>query len=182
MMKKTVMALCFVFMAFVFGGCGGKGTTPASAEPAIPTQPLVMMSATPEAPEAQAAAEEGCTVEANGYRIDVLSAEQGTDYFGNPVAIVKYLFTNNNSSPASFWEVAKDTVSQNGVSMSNEGVVVDGAEFYTFTQPVSNGQSVAVQYAYPLSGSAAPLNVTIAVYNYSVQATLASSSCTLTIK
>lgn len=175
------MVLCFILMAFVFGGCGGTGTTPASAEPAIPTQPLVMMSATPEAPEAQTV-EEGCTVEANGYKIDVLSAEQGTDYFGNPVAIVKFLFTNNNSSPAAFWEVAKDTVSQNGVSMSNEGVVVDGADFYTFTQPVSNGQSVQVQYAYPLTGSAAPLNVTIAVYNYSLQATLASSSCTLTIK
>lgn len=149
---------------------------PAAAQEQAASQMAVQTLADP-APK-----NEGCTVEANGYVIKVDSAVRGKDYNGNDITIVKYLFTNNNPSGKAFWEIAKDDVSQNGRPTSNEGVVVDGEAFYTFTTPISGGQTIQVQYAYPVLDYSAPIDVTIAVYNYSSGTAISSASCSLTIE
>ena len=124
--------------------------------------------------------QETISATANGYTAEVLSAEKTKDYLGNDIIMVKYKFTNNNSASAAFWQATNQTVTQNGRSLSPDGIVCDDPYFMNSYAQVSNGQSVICSYPYPYNGDD-DLTVTISIYNYSSGTTAASSSGTIAI-
>ena len=110
-MKRITVVLCVLIMAVSFGSCSGKDATKpvtyavpdtTTVEPLSEPSPIVMFTAPEESTHASLQENlhtpnpiavtdmesVGCTVEDNGYKIEVLSAERGKDYSGNNITVV----------------------------------------------------------------------------------------------
>ena len=155
---------------------------PEAAQPAVQTLPPVpeQVPAAPAAP-----ASEPCTVKGGGYSGDVVSAFPDKDYTGADVIVVKFNFTNSNSTPNAFSNVVEVRASQDGKFLNGDYVVMDAACFgglaYNFRNSVSNGSSVSCVYAYP-STSSSPVDVSINIYNdFNSRSLLGSGSCTVAV-
>ena len=151
-------------------------------KPAVQAQPPVQ-----EAPAAQAQPAEQphsanaqendvISASANGYTIEVLSAEPSKDYSGNDIILVKYLFTNTNSTSSALWQSTDQTVKQNGQILSPEGIACDDPSFMNSYAQISGGQSVVCAYPYPCLSTADPLDVSVSIYNYNSGTTVSSAS------
>ena len=142
------------------------------------TQPAQLVS--------PAAVSEGVTIEGGGYTVEVVSAKVDKDYSGNDVVAVKFRFTNNNSDSVSFGDVIDVSVSQNGRTLKDDGIMFDGSSFdgcaFNFRTPMSNGSSISVVYAYNYSSSD-PVDVSVKIYNdFLNRKVLGSGSCTLNLQ
>lgn len=180
-MKKSLFIITILAVFLSFSACGGKEAAAApSAEPAP-----VLAAAPADSAAAQAVPKnDEISASVNGYTIEVLSAVKDKDYHGNDIIMVKYKFTNSNSAAAAFWQVTDQKVTQNGRSLSPEGIVsADPAVTNAYSQ-ISGGQVVVCGYPYPLYSETDPLEITVSIYNYNSAKTLASASGTvyLTVK
>ena len=119
-----------------------------------------------------------CVASAKGYELEVVSVAKGIAADGADALIVTYRFTNNGSVPTAFWEVTDYELSQNGIDLSPEGMVISAGS--TYTQQVSNGQSVLVDVPYPYVSETAPVDITIYVCDYTYyDQRLAKDSCSV---
>lgn len=187
-MKKWITLVCAAAMMLALTGCGAE----KNAVKAIPTRAeAVTMSASPAAgqygttgaktPESNAASQqETIQTSANGYTVEVLSASKDKDYLGNDIIMVRYRFTNSNSSSAAFWQATNQAVSQNGKSLSPDGIVCDDTEFMNSYAQVSNGQSIICAYPYPYYGTD-DLSIKVSIYNYASGTTAASASGSIAV-
>lgn len=142
------------------------------AQAQVPVQP--QPAAQPQAANAQENDE--ISASANGFTIEVLSAETSKDYNGNDIILVKYLFTNTNSTSSAFWQTTDQTVKQNGQNLSPEGIACDDPSFMNSYSQISGGQSIVCAYPYPLLSALDPLDVTVSIYNYNSGTTISSAS------
>lgn len=157
-----------------------KAEAPASAAPA----PAVPAPAEPTEPAAQevppqpqpAAVNDEISASANGYTIEVLSAELSKDFNGSDIILIKYKFTNASSTSAAFWQATDQTVKQNGQKLSPEGIACDDPLFMNAYSQISGGQSIVCAYPYPMLSATDPLEVTVSIYNYNTATTSASAS------
>ena len=130
--------------------------------------------------------DEGCTIEANGYKLEVVSASVEKDYVGNTIAVVKIIFTNNNQSSAQYWSVALASAKQNGATLVNNGQsgpILADEKFYNCTQEISGGQSIPIYEAFLINDTSTPIEFTgsICVASGGAMTPVSSGSCTLSL-
>ena len=201
-MKKIFLLFLILAVLFALPGCGSPASseTPSSAATEAPAVPettatpagttgqqgtTMAKQQTSPAPTAAAAATASSSsgsisTSANGYTIEALSAQKTKDYLGNDIILVKYRFTNSNSSSAAFWQATDQTVTQNGTKLSPDGIVCDDPDFMNSYAQISGGQSVICAYPYPYYSSDA-LSVKVSIYNYASGTTVSSASGTLSV-
>lgn len=169
-MKKFLVSLTSCLMALSLFACKASAEAPA-ADPAEALPAAVDAQIV----EAQESDELDCVVEANGYKLEVVSVEKGTDAMGTEALVISYRFTNYNSVQASFWMVQDDKVCQGDTKLSSEGMAINAGGAYT--APVCNGQSVVVEVPYPFVNETDPIDITVYICdsNYS---RVANASCT----
>ncbi len=97
------------------------------------------------------------------YKIDIDSCRLAKDYEGKDVVIVKYIFTNNDDDPASFYMTFDDAVYQNGVGLNESYVVSDTANYSSDNQSkeIKKGASLEVEVAYELNDTVTDIEVEV---------------------
>lgn len=98
------------------------------------------------------------------YTVVIDSCRIVTTGSGEPVVIVKYLFTNNGSEPAAFIYSLSSTVYQNGVELSNAYLVSTSENNYSSANQmtkVATGVTLEVEKAYKLNDTTTPIDVEV---------------------
>ena len=129
-----------------------------------------------------AAANDSISASANGYTVEVLSARKIKDSQGNDCIFIRYKFTNTNSASAAFWQVTDQAVTQNGKTLSPEGIVCGEDEMMSSYSQISGGQTIVCGYPYPCYNDSEPLEVKVSIYNYNTATTYASAAGTIYIE
>ena len=98
------------------------------------------------------------------YSVEIKSCRLAEDYLGDPIVIVKYVFTNNDDNdPAAFYIALEDHVYQNGVGL-NECYVADDSANYSSdnqTKEIKKGASIEVEVAYKLNDTTSDIEVEV---------------------
>lgn len=160
---------------------------PVIEQTPVPTVPVAAPAPQSELPGEPVSdpAIQTVTVEGGGYSVEILSAFRDTDYTGAQVVVLKFLFTNNNSTASCFGNVADVTVRQNGSVLNGDSVIMDSNSFgglaFNFRTSVSNGVSIPCVFAYPYNGDG-DLNVSLQLLSdNNARQVLADGSAVLSI-
>ena len=97
------------------------------------------------------------------YNIEILSCRLAEDYYGKPIVIVKYGFTNNDDDAIAFYLAATDNVYQNGIGL-NECYVTDKSANYSSDnqmKEIKKGATIEVEVAYVLNDITTPIEVEV---------------------
>ncbi len=98
------------------------------------------------------------------YAVVIDSCRLAEDYEGDPVVIVKYIFTNVNSDESTAFYVAFDeNVYQDGVGL-NEAYILDDSANYSSdnqTKAIKKGASIEVEVAYELNDTVTDIEVEV---------------------
>lgn len=98
------------------------------------------------------------------YSVVIDSCRLAKDYAGEPVVIVKYVFTNvNDDNPAAFYIAFDDNAYQNGVGL-NEAYMLDDSANYSAdnqTKAIKKGASIEVEVAYELDDTTTDVEVEV---------------------
>lgn len=97
------------------------------------------------------------------YEVVIDSCRLANDYSGDPVVIIKYLFTNNSNEPASFIYSLSTNVFQNGVGLSDCYFVDESANYSSSgkSKNIQPGVTLEVEVAYILNDTTTPLDVEV---------------------
>ena len=97
------------------------------------------------------------------YNVIIESCRLAMDYADEPVVIVKYKFTNNDSDPACFSYTIEDSVYQNGVGLNHSYLVDDSADYSADnqTKEIKKGVSLYVEVAYELNDTTTDIEVEV---------------------
>ena len=151
---------------------------PASTEStAAPEQTPEEIAENPQIEEPEA---EGCTVEANGYKIEVKSLSVEESYTGEDMLVVFALFTNNSTSTVRFWDFASVKISQNGTTIG-DNVVFAGEKYMNATASVSPGQTIPIYIPFEMCDPGSMVDVKVTINNFATATVIASGTCTLPI-
>jgi len=97
------------------------------------------------------------------YEVVIDSCRLATDYLGEPIAIVKYKFTNNGDDSAAFYVSVTADAFQGGVGL-NECYVADESANYSSdnqTKAIKKGASLYVEVAYELNDTTTDIEVEV---------------------
>lgn len=97
------------------------------------------------------------------YNVVIDSCRLAEDWTGNPIIIVKYVFTNYSEYPASFWLSIEDNVFQDGIGL-NECYLPDESANYSSdnqTKEIKKSATIEVEVAYTLNNTTAPVEVEV---------------------
>lgn len=100
------------------------------------------------ATDGSSAASESATAADSAFGLSIDSVQQGTDYSGDPVAIVTYTFTNNSTEDASFMVSISAKAFQNGVQLDT--AIGSGWDSSGSMKELKPGSSTTVQMGYEL--------------------------------
>ena len=92
-----------------------------------------------------------------------VSCRIGKNYADDPVVIVKYAFTNNSDSPASFIWSVDSKVFQNGIELTAE-YFMDDVDAALENAEIKPGVTLELEKAYQLRDTTAQLEISIAEY------------------
>ena len=98
------------------------------------------------------------------YQVEIDSCRLAKDFEGDPVVIVKYIFTNvNDDNPAAFYTAFEDAVYQNGVGLNEAYVLKDSAKYSADnqTKEIKKGASLEVEVAYELNDKTTDIEVEV---------------------
>ncbi len=98
------------------------------------------------------------------YSVVIDSCRLAKDFEGNPVVIVKYIYTNVSSDEATSFAVAFDeTVYQDGVGLNESWFVDDSADYNADnqTKEIKKGASLDVEVAYELNDKKTDIEVEV---------------------
>lgn len=155
---------------------------PAEEKPVQTPEPQQPAAEQPQVEQKQEIpADEGCTVEANGLKLEVKSATVEKDYNGQDMVVVMILFTNNNSYEEQYWNIGSDSASQNGAPLRSD-IPFEGEKFFNSAVAISNGQSVPIYVPYGLADPNAKVDFTVRILNPNNGQPVASNSCSLTLQ
>lgn len=102
--------------------------------------------------------------EIGDYTVVIDSCRLAKDYMGEPVVIVKYVFTNvNDDEPAAFYLAFDDNAYQNGVGLNEAYVLEDNANYSADnqTKAIKKGASIEVEVAYELDDTKTNVEVEV---------------------
>ena len=112
----------------------------------------------------QAAAQEQDDGAIGQYNVKIDSCRLAKDYEGDPVVIVKYIFTNVSNDTATAFYVAMDAeVYQNGVGLNESYFLADSANYNSDnqTKEIKKGASIEVEVAYELNDTTTDIEVEV---------------------
>lgn len=143
-MKKICSILFLIVMALSVCACGESGDTENQGV-------------------GQAGSEISTHSNLGNYNVIIESCRLANNYSGEPIVIVKYKFTNNDSEPASFMWSVDDNVYQNGIELNHSYFVEDSANFSSDnqTKEIKKGVSIYVEAAYELDNTMDDIEVEI---------------------
>ena len=97
------------------------------------------------------------------YNIGIKSCRLAKDFEGNPVVIVKYVFTNNSSDPKAFLYTVDCSVFQNGVGLNEAYILADSANYSADnqTKEIKPGVSIEVEVAYDLNDTETKIDIEV---------------------
>jgi hypothetical protein len=102
--------------------------------------------------------------EIGDYSVVIDSCRLAKDYSDNPVVIVKYIFTNNNSDEsANFMFAFDEEVYQGGVGLNETYFLRDSANYDSAnqTKDIKKGSSIEVEVAYELNDTTTDIEVEV---------------------
>ena len=116
--------------------------------------------------QGDASAETKSTVanEIGKYSVEIDSCRLAKDFEGDPVVIVKYIFTNvADDNAASFMFAFDDEVYQNGVGLNEAYFLKDSAKYSSDnqTKEIKKGASLEVEVAYELNDKTTDIEVEV---------------------
>lgn len=97
------------------------------------------------------------------YRVEIAGCRLATDYSGEPIVIVKYVFSNYAEDPVAFYIAFSATVYQDGIGL-NECYFADDSANYSSdnqTKEVKKGATIEVEVAYELNDTTTPIEVEV---------------------
>ena len=160
-MKRILMvALCLlltgVFILFA-AASGSSGSSSSSAAESVADK----TDASSDVEKAQSSKEDANSL--GEYSVVIDSCRLAEDYSGNPVVIVKYIFTNNNDDATSFNFAFTDEVFQGGVGLNKAYVLPDSADYSSDnqTKKIRKGSSFEVEVAYKLNDTTTDITVDV---------------------
>lgn len=195
-MNKIFLFALAAIMAFCFISCGSANDAALTAAPApAAEQPAAEApeaaetpapaEAEPEAepePESAPAADASLKANGGGYEVEVLSVKGYVDELNQSILMVDCLFTNNNSAPECFGDSVSVTVTQNGVSLSYEDVILDYSVLESTRIDASNGQKLKVSNGFTCTDFSTPVEITVTIRDFGSKTTLASESAVFSIE
>jgi len=98
------------------------------------------------------------------YSVVIDSCRLAEDYEGDPVVIVKYIFSNvSGDNATAFWTAFDDNVYQNGVGLNNAYVLNESANYSEDNQmkEIKAGASLEVEVAYELNDTTTDIEVEV---------------------
>ena len=97
------------------------------------------------------------------YSIVIDSCRLAEDFEGNPVVIVKYVFTNNNDTPTAFNLAVADDVFQDGIGLNDSFFLADSADYSSDnkTKKIKKGSTLEVESAYALNDLTTDITVEV---------------------
>ena len=98
------------------------------------------------------------------YSVVFDSCRLAEDYEGDPVVIVKYVFTNiKRDDSISFTTAFKDYVYQNGIGLNKAFILDDSANYSSDnqTKEIKKGASIEVEVAYELNDTTTDIEVEV---------------------
>ena len=146
MKKRNLLAAILVILAFaVFAmGSSEESTTSQGSGQAV-VEPTVENSI-------------------GKYSVEIDSCRLAKDYEGNPVVIVKYLFTNvSDDNAVSFMIAFDDEAYQGGVGLNGAYILKDSANYSSDnqTKQIKKGATIEVEVAYELNDSETDVEVEV---------------------
>lgn len=101
--------------------------------------------------------------ELGDYNVEIKSCRLAKDYEGKNVVIVKYGFTNNSDSSASFDFTFEDQVFQAGIGLNKAYVLADNANYSedNKTKEIKTGATLDVEVAYELNDNTTDIEVEV---------------------
>lgn len=111
------------------------------------------------------AATESTVIGAIGeYAVVIDSCRLAEDYEGNPVVIVKYIFTNvSDDEAAAFYTTFDATLYQNGIGLNESYFLDDSADYDSDnqTKEIKKGATIEVEVAYTLNDTTSDIVVEV---------------------
>lgn len=97
------------------------------------------------------------------YEVVIDSCRIAEDYQGNPIAIVKYKFTNNDDDAAAFSWTIETNVYQDGIGLNKCYFADDSANYSSDNQSkeIKTGASLFVEVAYELNDATTDIEVEV---------------------
>ena len=97
------------------------------------------------------------------YEITIESARIAESMFGDPIIIVKYIFTNNGTDPAAFWTSLSTNVFQDGIGLDKCYLVSDSADYSSDAQQqeIKTGVTIEVEVAYKLNDTSTDVEIQV---------------------
>lgn len=100
------------------------------------------------------------------YNILIESCRLAVDYEGDPIVIVKYQFTNNDSDAVSFMLAFNDEVYQAGIGLNKCYFADDSANYSSDNQSkeIKQGATISVEVAYELNDTTTDIEVEVSEF------------------
>lgn len=97
------------------------------------------------------------------YSVTIDSCRLAEDWEGNPIAIIKYTFTNNDDDPASFMVAFTDNAYQNGIGLNSCYLVDESANYSSdnSSKQIKQGASIEVESAFELNDNTTDIEVEV---------------------
>lgn len=95
--------------------------------------------------------------------VEIKSCRLAKDYEGSPVAIVTYVFTNNDDDAQSFWLAVEHHAYQNGVGLNDAYSLDESANYNDENnmKEIKKGASLEVERAYKLNDTTTDVEVEV---------------------
>ena len=97
------------------------------------------------------------------YEVVIESCRLASDYFGEPIIIVKYKFTNNDNDPSCFSWSLNNAAFQDGIGLNKCYLVDDSANYSSDnqTKEIKKGSSISVEVAYKLNDTTTDVEIEV---------------------
>lgn len=98
------------------------------------------------------------------YKVEIDSCRLASNYSGDAIVIVKYIFTNvSDESPSSFSSTVSDEVYQGGIGLNECYFAADSANYSSDNQykEIKKGASLEVEVAYELNDTTTDIEVEV---------------------
>lgn len=163
-MKGMVSAIMVLAILFSMAGCFSDSQETTSLD-----NPNVIVNSTPaitDAPSTPKLIEpNACSVA--GLTVSIESLHLAKDFYGNDIAVLECMFTNDNAEPVAFNSgIAALMFFQDGIELDGNGIVLgDDYDWASAETSIKNGATISVFSAIPLRNTDSPVEVDLVLYS-----------------
>lgn len=97
------------------------------------------------------------------YNVEIKACRLAEDYEGKPIAIITYVFTNNDDEAAAFYIALDAEAYQDGIGLNECYIVADDVDYLSdnATKEIKTGSSLEVEVAYELNDTTTAIEVEV---------------------